>query len=152
MSEQLRSILLGTLGLDAVLVVALLVALRSNPAARLGLAPWVAIAMQAQHFAEEYAAAFHVRFPTFLGLAPWPLTFFVGLNVAFLVVFCVAALVGPRFYPARTALWALAIASVLNAVAHPSVALASNGYFPGLVTSPFVGAAGVFLGWRLLRR
>ena len=152
MSEQLRSILIGTLGLDAVLIIALLVALRQPPTVPLGFAPWIAVACQALHFAEEYATGFRRRFPEFWGLAPWPETFFVGLNAGCLVAFSIAALIGPRVYPARVALWALAIASVLNALAHPAVAVATGGYFPGLMTSPVVGAAGLGLASRLMRR
>lgn len=152
MSEQLRSILIGTIGLDAVLVAALVAALRAPPAAPLGAASWCAILAQGLHFAEEYASGFHLRFPALFGLAPWPERFFVGFNATCLAVFVFAALAGPRVYPARAALWALAIASVMNAVAHPTVAVAVAGYFPGVVTAPLVGAAGGLLAARLWRR
>jgi len=38
-----------------------------------------------------------------------------------------------------------------NAIAHPLLAVAAGGYFPGLVSSPFIGAAGVWL-WVNLER
>ncbi|MCP5090226.1 MAG: hypothetical protein GY949_04810, partial [Gammaproteobacteria bacterium] len=49
------------------------------------------------------------------------------------------------------AAWFLAIAGMLNGVAHPLLAIAAGGYFPGLITSPFIGAAGVWL-WLGLRK
>jgi hypothetical protein len=42
-------------------------------------------------------------------------------------------------------LWFLAIGSAANGVAHPLLAAARGGYFPGLATSPLVGVAGVLL-------
>jgi hypothetical protein len=48
-------------------------------------------------------------------------------------------------------LWFLGIACALNGLAHPLLALRSGGYFPGLITSPLVGVAGVLLLWRTLR-
>jgi len=42
-------------------------------------------------------------------------------------------------------LWFLAAASVSNALLHPALAIATGGYFPGVLTSPVVGVAGLFL-------
>ena len=39
---------------------------------------------------------------------------------------------------AALAAWFLAIAGMFNGIAHPLLALASGGYFPGLVSSPFI--------------
>ena len=45
----------------------------------------------------------------------------------------------------------LAIAGTFNGIAHPALALAAGGYFPGLISSPVIGVAGVLL-WRSLLR
>ncbi|PKM09420.1 MAG: hypothetical protein CVV17_00820 [Gammaproteobacteria bacterium HGW-Gammaproteobacteria-7] len=42
-------------------------------------------------------------------------------------------------------IWCLAIASVVNRVAHPLLSLAVEGYFPGRWSSPVVGVAGIAL-------
>ena len=83
MSEELRSIVLGTVGLDVACAVALYLTLsRGNveaspaqlrSASRLLL---LAIVLQAAHFGEELAAGFHTRFPELLGLSAWSLSFF----------------------------------------------------------------------------
>ena len=49
------------------------------------------------------------------------------------------------------AAWFLAIAGMVNALAHPSLAVAAGGYFPGLVSAPLVGVASFWL-WLELRR
>ena len=123
-------------------------ALRHDAARSLALA----VAVQAVHFAEETATGFHQRFPELLGLPAMPLAFFLLFNVAWLAVWAasVPALRSGRtaaFFPA----WFLAIAGMLNGIGHPSFAVASGGYFPGLVTSPFIGVAGAFL-WVRLRK
>jgi hypothetical protein len=46
--------------------------------------------------------------------------------------------------------WFFAIASVANGVAHALRAVAAQGYFPGLFTSPILGIFGVLLWVRLL--
>jgi hypothetical protein len=46
-------------------------------------------------------------------------------------------------------MWFLALAMMMNGIAHPLVAVWTGGYFSGLVTSPFVGVAGLWL-WRRL--
>lgn len=51
------------------------------------------------------------------------------------------------FFP----VWFFAIAMIGNGVAHPALAVAARGYFPGLVTSPVVGVAGLLLGRALFR-
>ena len=111
---------------------------------------WIAIAIQAAHFAEEWSTGFHVRFPAPMNLEPMPLSFFVAFNIAWLAIWVVSAssLRGGG-KTAFFAAWFLAIAAMLNGVAHPMMALASGGYFPGLITSPFIGFAGVFLWKRL---
>ena len=112
----------------------------------------VTTAIQSVHFAEEWATGFHARFPALLGLDPMPLSFFVSFNLAWIVIW-IASIpllrLGRR--PAFFAAWFLALAGMLNGIAHPLMAMASGGYFPGLVTSPVIGLAGVFL-WQRLRK
>ena len=112
----------------------------------------VATAIQSAHFAEEWATGFHARFPALLSLDPMPLTFFVAFNLAWIAIWIVSVpfiRLGRR--PAFFAAWFIAIAGALNGVAHPMLAIASGGYFPGLITSPFIGIAGVIL-WQRLHR
>jgi hypothetical protein len=47
-------------------------------------------------------------------------------------------------------IWFFALAAILNGVAHPLLAIRAGGYFPGLVTAPFLGVVGVWLCARLL--
>ena len=112
----------------------------------------LATAIQTAHFAEEWATGFHVRFPALLGLDPMPLWFFVPFNLAWIAIWIVSVpylRLGRK--PALFAAWFLAIGGMLNGVAHPIMAIASGGYFPGLVTSPVIGLAGLVL-WQRLQR
>jgi hypothetical protein len=111
-----------------------------------------ATAIQSAHFAEEWVTGFHVRFPGLLGLDPMPLWFFVPLNLAWIAIWLVSVpylRLGRK--PAFFAAWFIAIGGMLNGVAHPMMAIASGGYFPGLVTSPVIGLAGGIL-WQRLQR
>jgi len=47
-------------------------------------------------------------------------------------------------------IWCFAIAAIVNGIAHPLLAVAARGYFPGLITSPVVGVVGVLLWIRLI--
>ncbi len=111
----------------------------------------VATAIQAIHFAEEWATDFHITFPALFGLEPMPLSFFVTFNVTWIVVWIASV---PLLLSGRKAAffaaWFLAIAGVLNGIAHPLMAVASGGYFPGLFSAPFIGLASIFLWRRLL--
>ena len=112
----------------------------------------VATAIQSAHFAEEWVTDFHVRFPSLLGLDPMPLSFFVSFNFVWIAIWVVSIpFLRLGRTPAFFAAWFLAIAGVLNGVAHPIMAIASGGYFPGLFTSPIIGIAGVIL-WQRLQR
>ena len=94
---------------------------------------------------------FYEQLPALFGLPPgMPLSVFVGFNVAWLAVW-VASIPGLRSARgvAFFAAWFLAIAGMLNGIAHPLLAVASGGYVPGLVTSSFVGSASVRLWFRL---
>lgn len=151
MSDEIGSFLLGTIPLDVLLLVALHRTcargpVAGDPAARRRLAALfaAAIAVQGAHFAEEWAADFHLRFPALLGLHPWSLELWAGFNLFWIAVWCLALpglLRGWR--PALLPVWFLALACLVNAAAHPLLALAAGGYFPGLWSSPICGLVGV---------
>lgn len=111
----------------------------------------VTLVVQGGHFAEEASTGFPERLGALLGLPAMPMSFFLAFNSAWLVIW-IASIAGIR--SGRTlaffAAWFLAIAGMFNAIAHPLLAIAAGGYFPGLVTSPVIGAAGVWL-WHRLR-
>ena len=111
----------------------------------------LATVIQGGHFAEEWATGFAVRFPALFDLDPMPLSFFVVFNLSWIVLWIASIpLLRSARKPAFFAAWFLAIAGMLNGLAHPLMAVASGGYFPGLVSSPFIGLAGIYL-WRRLR-
>ena len=157
MPDSLLSVLpsLAILGLAALAAFALAVN-RSAPAGQVAgrraaaLALALATGIQGVHFAEELASGFHERFPALFSLPPMPLSFFVAFNLAWLGIWAASV---PGLRSARPAAffaaWFLAIAGLLNGIAHPLLSIAAGGYFPGLVTSPFIGAAGFWL-WRRL--
>jgi uncharacterized protein with HXXEE motif len=153
MNEQLRSILTGTAGLSVAAVIALILTLardgigasqtRLRSAVRLAIA---AILVQSAHFAEELATGFHQRFPELLGLAPWSVRFFVSFNLIWLAAWVLGVFgLAARWRVALFPLWFLGLGCVVNGIAHPLFSLRTGGYFPGLVTSPLVGVAGVLL-------
>lgn len=110
----------------------------------------IATVVQAVHFVEEWMTGFHVEFPALLGLAPMPLVFFLLFNLGWIAVWVVSVpLLGQGRWFAFFSAWFLAAAGMLNGVAHPLLAIASGGYFPGLITSPFIGLAGWLLWQRL---
>ena len=155
MSSLIPSILV----LSLAAIAALLLAMRRPSPARLvsqraeaAKALTLATAIQSAHFAEEWATGFHVRFPALFGLEPMPLGLFVGFNLTWIAIWVASIpLLRSARIPALFAAWFLAIAGMLNGLAHPMLAVASTGYFPGLMTSPFIGLAGVWL-WRQLNR
>lgn len=110
----------------------------------------LATAVQFVHFSEEWATGFNVRFPALFGLEPIPGEAFVVFNLAWIAAWLVAV---PMLREARAfaffVAWFLAIAGLLNGIAHPLLAAATGGYFPGLISSPFIGVAGLYL-WRRL--
>lgn len=153
MTEELRSVLLGTAGLSVAGVIALFLTLargsvdasKGQLRAALRLVV-IAILFQAAHFAEECATAFHQRFPELLGLTPWPLRFFVSFNLFWLAIWGLSIWgLAARQRAALFPLWFLGIGCVANGLAHPSFSVRTGAYFPGLVTSPFVGVVGVLL-------
>jgi len=110
----------------------------------------IAVISQAAHFTEEFLTGFHEQFPALFGLAPISVEVFAGFNVAWLAIWSLSiwgltALRRPALFP----LWFLGIGCALNGVAHPALSVFTQGYFPGLVTSPLVGVLGVLLLRRL---
>ncbi len=107
---------------------------------------------QSVHFIEEAVTGFHERFPALVGLPAMPFAGFVAFNVVWIGIW-IASIWGVRSNrsPAFFAAWFLAIAGTFNGLGHPLMAVAAGGYFPGLYTSPFVGALSVWL-WLRLRR
>lgn len=144
------------LGLLA-LVAAALVHRRRSPAAlaaerqAAASALSVATAAQSVHFCEEWAAGFHIRFPALFGLPAMPLSFFVAFNLVWIAIWIACI---PRLRSSSSlaffGAWFLALAGMLNGIAHPLMAISVNGYFPGLLSSPLIGAAGLWL-WLKLR-
>jgi hypothetical protein len=155
---NLQSVLLGTAGLSAAALAALLLTLLRKPPSSDPVACnrvlqifLLGLAAQCLHFAEEFLTRLESRFPVLLGLPPWSENFFVVFNLAWLCVWILSALGLQRGYRAALFLiWFFAIASVVNGIAHPALALVARGYFPGLFTSPIVGLLGILLSLRLL--
>lgn len=78
--------------------------------------------------------------------------FFLAFNIAWLVIWYLSISgLEAQQRAALFAAWLLAIAGMLNGIAHPLMAVAVGGYFPGLVTSPFIGIASLWLWCRLWR-
>lgn len=110
----------------------------------------VALVIQAMHFSEEALTGFPARLGALLGLPAMPMPFFVTFNLLWLGIWMLSI---PGIRSSRVgalfAAWFLAIAGMVNAVVHPLLAMAAGGYFPGLATAPFIGAAGAWLWLRL---
>jgi hypothetical protein len=110
----------------------------------------LATAVQCAHFAEEWITGFHIEFPALFGLEPMALSVFVAFNIAWIAFWLMSI---PAIRLARRtaffAAWFLAIAGVLNGIAHPLIAVGTAGYFPGLISSPFTGLACLVLWQRL---
>ena len=159
MSAELRSILIATMGLSiAVIAAAVLTMSReirisaSSEMNRVRRVAAMTIVLQCAHFTEEWYSGFHRRFPEMLGLVPWSNTFFAFFNLIWIAIWCLcAAFLRNQPRVLSFPLWFLAIASFLNGIGHPVLSIVSGGYFPGLWSSPFVGAAG-FLLFRALSR
>jgi formate hydrogenlyase subunit 3/multisubunit Na+/H+ antiporter MnhD subunit len=106
----------------------------------------IAASIQAVHFTEEALTDFPGRLGALLGIPAMPMSFFLTFNLCWLTIWAASV---PGLRSARPwaffAAWFLAIAGIINGVAHPALAIASGDYFPGLVTSPFIGVAGIWL-------
>jgi hypothetical protein len=163
LTENLRSILLGTSALAVSAVLALMLTLmrrapipdpeRRDRVINLLL---IGISLQCLHFIEEFVTRFNERFPQQFGLPVWSSEFFVAFNLFWIAVWVLSA-VGLR-YNSRLAyfpVWFFILAMIVNGAAHPLVAIAAGGYFPGLWTSWLVGLIGVILGlnfWKFTSR
>jgi hypothetical protein len=94
-----------------------------------------AFALQLAHCGEEYATGLPRRFPAALGLMPWSDRFFLAFNATWLLVWALAiAALFHRPHAARRARGAVVSSrwrDLLNALAHPLLALRVGGYFPG---------------------
>lgn len=153
---DLMSMLPSMLILGAVALVALALTryrqISENQGARVIAARSLAVALAAQaaHFAEEAVHGLHRELPAMLGQPAMPFSIFFSFNVAWLAIW-LASVPGLKSGRAGAvfAAWFLALGGMVNGLAHPLLAAAEGGYFPGLVTSPFVGAACVFLWIRL---
>ena len=115
------------------------------------LALAVATLVQAAHFSEEAFTGFHEKLPALFGLPPMSFTGLMVFNLAWLAIW-VFSIYGLRagFAFSMFAAWFLAIAGMINGIAHPLLTLASGEYFPGLYTSPIIFIAGIML-WRALK-
>jgi hypothetical protein len=158
MNESLRSILTGTALLWLGAALALLLTILRRPVegdlagrkqtAQLFL---LGLAVQSLHFLEEFVTHFQERFPAMLGLPPWPDGFFVTFNLVWLSVWILSAIDLERGYRyALFPVWFFSIAAMMNGIAHPMLAIAARGYFPGLLTSPVLGVLGLLLWLRLV--
>jgi len=155
---SLRSELVGTAGLTALACVALFHVLQrrltpTDPAGeRRTIALFaVGILLQCAHFIEEYATGFYRLFPEMFGLAAWSQRFFLIFNLTWVAVWvCAAFAARTRSRAACFPIWFFALAAIANGVAHPLLAMRAGGYFPGLVSAPFVGGVGVWLLVRLV--
>lgn len=143
------------LGLTAAFLAACVIAAMRPPhtaGRRLKWAGLVTLSLQAAHFAEELATGFYIRFPALFGFDPWTREFFIAFNAGALLIWLAAiAAVGKAPRLAGAALWFLALSAIGNGLAHPLAAMISGGYFPGLLTAPFLAAAGLILSQRLWR-
>ena len=156
MSETWRSVLTGLGGLYVLLFAALLLALfrgrgpfPTPPTKTVNLF-LAGIACQCLHVAEEFISGFHVRFPTYLGLAPWPDAFFVTFNLVWIAIWLLAAIgIQHRLRIAWFPIWFFALGMAANGLVHPLLAVSAGGYFPGLWTSLLVGPIGFLLLFRL---
>ena len=125
---------------------------RENAALRIraSQALLIALIIQGVHFGEEALTNFPQRLDALLGLPAMPVSFFLSFNLAWLATWVLSV---PAIRSARTlaffAAWFLAIAGMINAALHPLLAIAAGGYFPGLLTAPFIGAAAAWLWFRL---
>jgi hypothetical protein len=147
-------VILGLAALAAVLLVQTRWSPPENLAERRAAARVLILAIVAQsiHFTEEASTGLHERLGPLLGVQGIPFPVFVVFNLVWLGIWIasVPALRSARA-PAFFAAWFLAIAGMFNGIAHPLLAIAAGGYFPGLVSSPLSGVASLWL-WLRLRR
>ena len=112
----------------------------------------IATVVQGIHFGEEAATGFHESLPDLFGLPAISFPLFLVFNLVWLGIWFASV---PGLRSARPvaffAAWFLAIAGLINGFAHPVMAISAKEYFPGLVSSPFIFGASVWL-WTTLRK
>jgi len=107
-------------------------------------------AIQSFHFVEEALTGFHEKFPALFGLPSMPFSFFVTFNLIWIAIWIASVLaLRMAWQTAFFAAWFLAIAGMMNGIAHPLMSLATGGYFPGLISSPFIGLACLWTWFKL---
>lgn len=156
MPEVLRSFAVGTLGLTLTLLVCVVVVLVRPGTARWDVAPvrkfiLATAGLHVVHLFEETINGFQVRFPELLGLSPWPTPLFLTFNFIWLAFWVAGSFVATAGRSLAVICYFLAIASMLNAIAHVGLCVATGGYFPGVWTAPVFGVAGFAL-YRGLQR
>jgi|HubBroStandDraft_1064217.scaffolds.fasta_scaffold31406_2 hypothetical protein len=124
----------------------------NDPAAVLPMC-LLAIAIQCLHFGEEFLTGFPRQFPKLMGYE-WSDARFVEFNMAWLVVFILAALGVYRSVPlAYLVVLFLAVGGgVGNGAGHLLLCAMQGRYFPGAVTAPFCLLVGIVLLGRLFRK
>lgn len=155
LTDETRSMVLGPSALYVVALAALVLTLTRH--ARLARPELrdrvvriyaVGIAAQCAHLMEEFVTGFHIRLPELLGLVAWSGEFFLVVNVTMIAVWVVSILgIRASLRVALFPAWVFAVAMLGNGLSHPLLAVATGGYFPGLLTAPVVGT----IGWLLSR-
>jgi hypothetical protein len=157
MSENIQSIIIGTSLLSVAILVAIFLTIvrRSDNSDlqvrdRLVNLFLICIAFQCIHFVEEFITRLYESLPQLLGLQVWSAEFFVTFNLCWIFIWLLSTVgIKNNFRPAFFPVWFFAIGMTGNGIAHPLMAVAVGGYFPGLITSPIVGVLGVMLLLRL---
>lgn len=154
MVDALQSFFIGTLGLLVVLVISAVLAFSRATPTNGQIASFrrlliTAVCFHLVHLAEETVTGFHILFPQLLGLAPWPVSIFLSFNIGWVLIWLGGIFLFSLTRFTITTFWFLAIASVVNGIAHPALSFVVGGYFPGLVSSPFVGVLGILIIRRL---
>ncbi len=137
MREDLRSILVATVGLSTAALVSLVLTIMRGPVdpdsvkryevVRLFL---LGLAVQCLHFVDEFVSGFQARFPLLLDLQGWSDNFFVVLNLTCLSGWILSGIGLQRgFRSALFPVWFFTIVSIANGIAHPLFALLVHGTF-----------------------
>lgn len=150
MSPVLQSILFGTSALSVLVATSLLISHYRNPFKReslnsIRITVYIGVVLHLCHSSEEALTGFHRRFPELLGLAPWPIGFFISFNLIWISIWLISLRYLAQHKIFVAAIWFLTLASLLNGLSHPAISLAVGGYFPGLYSSPLLAVLGIIL-------
>lgn len=119
---------------------------RSGAVGRFLMLYGLGVFVQALHFIEERSTGFPEAFPALIGFDAWSEAFFTGFNLAWIVIWIASAVgIAAGWRVAYFPVWFFALAACVNGVAHPLIAVATGGYFPGLWTALVVGVIGAAL-------